>query len=280
VGAPEAFCIDDSRLLQLRLFRIEGPYSSTTPAVRVPAGPSPCRWDFEGLPAGHYDGMIHLQRDDEIVAMGRADVGRGATSLMTLEALDVEVEGTVTVKGMRMDRLAVGGQPMAADLHLVFGPSEALYSNEWSVPIGVDSTYRAKLGFYSTSEVNVCIRLERARPLNRVPLRCIPLSHGLQRVDVDIDRVPPGAIRVDVPGINTAFDQMARMTISPIRTGSPPFDTHFKPLRGLRGDYLADFGEYEIVIRDSASVVLASERVSVSPERPVHDVELKIRPLR
>jgi hypothetical protein len=266
VTAPGEFCTDSTHELQLNLFANMPHYVGPIlvpgyggPILRLLAGPSLCQWEFNGLPAGKYEAQIQDHSDGRIVAIGRGQLSRGGTAVMTLEPAAVEVEGRVTDHGV----------PMTNDIRLVFttdGPER----DQWKTPLDMNGAYQVKLG----TNRRVCMSLERTAPLNVFPLgKCRAFVTGLQRFDIDDVHLPPGVLRVEIsPLTDAAFGAFAKIQIT--KAGdSGPWITGFKLLRGLRGDYFASgYGEYLISLTTlDGKSVMASSRIALSPEQPVGD---------
>jgi hypothetical protein len=212
------------------------------------------------LPEGNYEALIQDHSDGRIVAIGRGQLSRGGTAVMTLEPAAVEVEGRVTDHGV----------PITSDIRLVFTTDPGPERDQWKTPLDMNGAYQVKLG---TSR-RVCLSLERTAPLNLFPLgKCRAFVTGLQRFDIDDVHLPPGVLRVEVPPLtDAAFDAFAKIQIR--KAGdSGPWIAGFKLLRGLRGEYFASgYGEYLISLTTlDGKSVMASSRIILSPEQPVGD---------
>jgi hypothetical protein len=258
VTAPAEFCTDATHELQLKHFPNRS--SSGGPVLRLLAGPSRCQWEFDGLPEGPYEALIQVQRDGRIVAIARGQLSRGGTAVMTLEPAAVAVEGSVTDHGV----------PIPDGVRLVFTMDPGPQRDQWKTPVDANGAYQVTLG----TNRRVCMALERMRPLNTFPVgKCRAFVTGLQRFDIDDVHLPPGVLRVEVsPQTDAAFGTFAQIQI--LKAGeSGPWLTSFKLLRGLRGDYFAyGYGEYLISLtRPDGKSVMASSRITLSPEHPVGD---------
>ena len=98
VSAPAVLCADGGHLLDISYSPAPGFGPGTV--IHIPAGPSSCVWDFDGLAAGDYWGAIEHQPDGHILATARAQVVRGATQVISLTMVAAEIEGFLTVNGL------------------------------------------------------------------------------------------------------------------------------------------------------------------------------------
>jgi hypothetical protein len=271
VTAPAEFCTDAAHELRLNYFP-DVPGGPVQLVLRQLAGPSRCQWTFDGFAEGNYEAVIQVQRDGRIVAMAQGQVWRGGTAVMTLASAAVEIEGRVTEHGV----------PMPEGLSLVFRSNPGVEQDQWTAPLDGTGAYRVII----PTDKRVCVQLQRtAQPLNSFGLWCRAFASGLQRFDIDDLHVPPGVLRIDVsprtPVTDDWPDAFARIHITKVGE-SGPWITTFKVVRGLRGDYFAQgYGDFliDITSREGKSV-MASSRITLSPEQPVADFKLAALPAR
>ena len=268
--APAALCTDARHLLEVRFFSNPG---REMPVVRMFTGPSPCRWDFDAMAAGYYAAVIQEANDGPVVAQARGQVWQGVTTEMTLASSDVEVEGRIA------GELSVpGGVRLAFETNGSMGGR-----TRWIAPLNVDGTYRVKLTGHDLNDP-ICVYAEPsglhgaepATTQNRVLIKCARFSNGPQRFDVDDVHLPPGIVRIEVPPVeNAAFDTFADLTVSIAGTPGPTILHGFKLLRGLYAEYFCDYRERQFaVVSHGGAEVLASSRLTLSPERPLRIVTL------
>jgi hypothetical protein len=268
VTAPTEFCADATHEIEVRFF----PHPTTSqPMFRRLAGPSPCRWEIEGLPAGEYDARIMIHDRGRIVATGRAQVARGTMSAMTLETLQVELEGNVTITGDADDPAF-----SATEFRIVFGVDGPGH-NEWDTPLEEGGAYRVKLA--NPANGRVCARLKRTQSLNLLTMRCENVVPGLQRLDFDL-RLLPGVIRIHVPPVTggAPVDFASQFAVIHISHPKNSYITSFKLAEGLRAEYFGyGYADYEFTVTTlDRKTELASSRVTLSREHPVGDVTLKV----
>jgi hypothetical protein len=112
--------------------------------------------------------------------------------------------------------------------------------------------------------------------------KCATFVTGLNRFDIEDVEIPPGVLRIDVPAVADApFGEFLRLVVS--ADGQPyKWDPVFKPLRGIRGDYIAELNrKYTIELRPpDGSAALASAHVTLTAEQPVADVKLNAKVVR
>jgi hypothetical protein len=284
VIAPDSLCGDETH--ELELLRA-GDHGSLFFAVRVPAGPSLCRWEVEGLAPGDYEARIKTVHDKRVVATApRGEVVPGGVVLMQLEVANVEVEGYVTLDGVP-----------ATGVRLHFRYNGAHY--DWYAPVDENGFYRVTLD--GRGGGSFCLSLERALPFNDVtiniprpagpPFPCRVFYPGPQRFDVDL-HIPPGLIRIHVPPLKEAvqYDAAYVLVRYPGSSSSRSF-TSSRSIRlaeGFRGEFFGHgYREYEVSVSRTVPhafgngdevPILTSARVALSVERPVEDVVLTVTP--
>jgi hypothetical protein len=284
VIAPVSLCADETHELEL-LRAVD--HGGLRFEVRVPAGPSSCRWEVDGLPPGEYEARIMVVRDKRVVATApRGEVIPGGVVLMQLELANVEVEGYVTLDGVP-----------ATDVRLHFRHNEANY--DWYATVNENGFYRITLDGRGSG--SFCMSLERALPFNEVtiniprpagpPFPCRVFSPGPQRFDVDL-HIPPGLIRIHVPPLKEAvqYDAAYVLVRYPGSSSSRSF-TSSRSIRlaeGFRGEFFGHgYREYEVSVSRTVPNALGNgdevplltwARVTLSVERPVEDVALTVTP--
>jgi hypothetical protein len=182
VSAPAVVCADGGHLLDISYS--PGPGLGPGTVIHIPAGPSSCVWDFDGLAAGDYWGAIEHQPDGQILATARAQVVRGAAQVMSLTMVAAEIEGILTVNGL----------PPPEGVRLMFGPTSRP-GLAWNAPFDAYGAYRVTLD--ASGDQTTCARLERVTPLNASGPKCARFAPGLQRFDLDFT-MPSGVIGIEV----------------------------------------------------------------------------------
>jgi hypothetical protein len=203
-----------------------------------------------------------VQADGRIVASGRGELFTGTTQVIALGPLEAEVEGTVTANGV----------PPPKGVRLKF--QNVLYPGlEWDATFDAAGAYRVSL---EASRERVCAFLERDPPINPAGSKCGEFHAGLQRFDVAVS-MPPGVIHIDVPAItDPSFNGFGQIFISS-KAAAASYLTSFKFIRGLRGEYMAHLDkEYEIVLMGADRAVIATQRVTLTAERPEVTVKLAV----
>jgi hypothetical protein len=280
VSAPPELCADGSLVLEVR-GDPEPP--GIRPVARLLTGPSSCRWTFDGVEPGEFHAVVQAQADGRIVATGHAHVARGVTTEMTLEAVQMEIEGRLTIEGFTFESF-----PLASDLRLVFGFPD-FPTHEWSASLDATGRYRVKVGGVDADR-RICAQIRRAPPLNSKMLQgsesrstCAIFVPGLNRFDIEGVRIPPGVLRIDVPAVADApFDAFVRVTGSADGQPTDHWFMPFKALRGIRGNYIADLNRrYTIELTGhDGSDVLASAQVTLTSDQPVADIKLAAKRVR
>lgn len=263
ISAPSTYCVDDRYRLDVAWVGRD----IFMPMARALAGPSTCRWELDALPAGPYDVCLADTRDERIVAIGIGRVDRGATGLVAVAPLDAEIVG----------RLTANGVPVGSGLNLWVRGAGIGFNHEWMVPVDLNGGYQVMV---STADSEVCFDLRRPHWLNSFRVGCHAVRSGLQRVDFDDVRVPPGVIRVTVPPVEGADPtRFARITVD---GPGGPFLSGFRASRGLNGDYFATgYGTYVIQVVDSDNkTAIDSIRVVLSEDQPLVDVRLSAVPAK
>src|SRR6185436_7429601 len=92
VLAEQQWCRDSGYVFEVRLISRTG----IKPVVRLLAGPSECSWQFAGMPVGLYEALILTPADERIVASGKGSLAKGATTVLTVESAQTEIEGRLT----------------------------------------------------------------------------------------------------------------------------------------------------------------------------------------
>ena len=253
VVASPAQCASERTEIVVRRF-VEHGYR---PVFRAPLAPTPCQWEIDAVPPGHYDALFQTRGDERIIATAQVDVARGATALLTLELLAMEVQGTVSVNGV----------PIGAGLHLRFQHTGQPFWG-WDAPISSAGEYHVTV----PSAGALCAWIERDPPLNHVT-RCAMLRPGLQRFDIDI---PPGVIHIEAaasPG-KSIDDQVLISVAARGRASSRAVSLR----AAFHGDYFGTgYGTYHVTVKTlDQQKTLASTSVTLSPEHPEADVSLRI----
>jgi hypothetical protein len=189
--------------------------------------------------------------------------------MVTLHAADVEIEGRIT---------AAASLPESLRLVFQYAGGRDL-TNRWYAPVDADGAYHVVLGT-PEEESDVCVRAEAANrdetvissALNSVPVRCISVSRGLQRVDfTDVD-LPPAIVRVEIPALPQAsFGSFLELVVDDQRAAT------FKPLRGFVGQALVGYGRHTVsVVRHDSKIVLATGTISIDPDNRSALVTLRL----
>lgn len=270
VTASSAFCADATHVLEIRFFP---DLARERPVVRVPAGPSACRWEFADLAEGFYAAVMQVGDDGAIVAQAHGQILRGATTVLSLESSRAEVQGRVT-----------GDLPVTGGVRLAFAVNGGLGGHrQWTAQVHADGTYRVTLPGMAADD-QICIRAEPsgangnqpAEPLGSVSLKCARFVDGLNRLDFDDVHLPPGIVRIEVPPVaDAAFDAFADLTVAIDGTPGSSVLRGFKLLRGLRAECFADYQPREFaIVSHGPHAPLSSSRIVLTAERPVQSVTL------
>ncbi len=265
VTAPSELCVDDSHELQIRRYVQDEFGMGMLYVLRDAAGPSPCRWDVNGLRSATYDAVIRRRRDDQIVAVApKAFVDVGGLSELRLDLAQVELGGIIRVNG----------QP-AANVQLFVQAGEGI--NTWQVPLQEDGSYSVTLPS-SPRGATFCIWLEsaRAQPIGMFHLGCEQFAPGLNRFDPDV-QLPPGVIQVEV----TPFSRPVSndwTSLNVVIGAYSPSSGSFKATAGFHGEYVgAKFGQYDVSVQTGPDHrILSHSSVVLSPDHPIGRVRLGV----
>jgi len=265
VTAPGELCVDDSYELQIRRYVNDERGTGMLYVLREAAGPSPCRWQINGLRSASYDAVIRRRRDDRVVAAApMADVVVGGLSELRVEFAQVLLEGTIHVDG----------QP-AANFQLYVQAGEGI--NTWQVPIQEDGSYSITLTG-SDREEYFCIWLEsaRTRTIGKFHVGCEGFTPGLNHFDRDV-RLPPGVIGVEVlPVGRPVSNDWTSLTVV-VGGAHTASSDGFKATDGFHGEYRGEFGEYDVSIQTGPEHrILAHSTVVLSRDHPVGRVRLAV----
>ena len=265
VTAPVELCADNSYELQIRRHVRDQTGSGFLYVLREPAGPSPCRWEVNGVRSASYDALIRRRGDDQIVAMASvADVAVGGLSELRVEFSRIDLAGTITVDG----------EP-ASNFQLYVNAGEGF--NDWRVPIRDDGSYNVTLTG-SDAPASFCMWLESARTktIGGFPVGVPRLVPGLNRFDADV-HLPPGVIRVEaLPFGRPISNDWTSLTIA-VEGARPASSASFKATDGFHGEYLGAFGDYQVTIQTGPDHrILSRSVVTLSSDHPVGQVRLAI----
>jgi hypothetical protein len=257
VVADRQWCGDASHVLEVRALSRTG----TMPVVRLHAGPTNCEWVFGRMPVGQYEALILTTGDERIVASGLNTLSRGATALIVIESAVAEIEGRVTSQ-----------QPLPSPLRLKFVLPDG---KSWNAPVAADGSYHVKLSTVSEratlaiwAEADEPHESERTSTLNLFLLKTIPITRGLLQLDLDDLKLPPVVVHVEVPPVADAgFAEFAEAMLDNQRGPG------FKLINGLRGQFLATYGQHTINIwTNDRQHVLATTVVNVNTS----DTEVRV----
>lgn len=265
VTAPVELCADDSNELQIRRHVSDHNGSGFLYVLREPAGPSPCRWEVNGMRSATYDAVIRRRRDDQIVAMAPvADVHVGGLSELRVEFSQIDLAGTITVNG----------EP-ASNFQLYVNAGEGF--NDWRVPIRDDGSYSVTLtGPEVPASFGIWLESARTKTIGMLPVGVPHVVAGLNRFDADV-HLPPGAIRVEaLPIGRPVSNDWTALTVA-VDGARGASSASFKATDGFRGEYFGVFGDYQVTVQTGPDHrILSRSVVTLSREHPVGQVRLAI----
>lgn len=249
IVADQNLCRDATYILEVHLLTDD----ARRPAVRLSMGPGACTWLFERMTVGRYEAFILTPRDGRIAATGHGSVSKGTGTLITMESAQTEIEGRLASQA-----------PLPSPLRLTF----TLPSGNWTARVAPDGSYRVQvIGVQERTRLAIWAEAdgsqesESTAAFNVFQLLTTTISRGLTRLDLDDVTLPPVVVHVEVPPVADArYDEFAQVSVGR-QTGHG-----FKLIRGLRGQFLAAYGEHTIEIwTNDRQHMLATKVVDVRP---------------
>jgi hypothetical protein len=266
IQAPTGFCADSSGELEIRHYTdTAGGGNAMRSAVRGPAGPSACQWQFSDMPRADYDAVI--RRTGRIVAAaGKTRLERGASAVLQLQASATEVTGRITVNGSP-----------PTDAQLIFTSADSAF-NVWSTSVDSRGDYRLTVDSGPSGLFLVVLASNRAQAIGGISLGSVMLAPGVRTFDQDIT-VPPGVLRVEVAPWPRGSDSDATSLTVQVRSSNKEVGSgSYSVTKGFRGEYIgASYGRHEVSIETvPAHKVVARAVITLTPEQPAQSVHLTI----